>query len=516
MNGETLADGLAESWRRWPDRVAVSSGDRHLTYAELGREAAALAAGYRNMGLQPGDRVLCQLPNGPECIVAMAAAWTGGFVHVGASPDLTTPELTWMAERAEVSALVLAPGAVDDDLSARARAVLERWPTATVVAAGEKPAVPDGPTLDALVKASDHRPHHDVPHPGTDDVAAIFFTSGTTGRPKGPLGFHGPLAYVWRWFGDALRCGPDDVHLGHLPLAFGFGMMMATVALLTGGRLVLVPRFSVTETLDLVERERISVLNGTPSHYTLLLDRLEQLPRDVSSLRTGVGSAAAFGPGLLRRVLDELRMELLLLYGSSELLYVCTSDRDDLLAGSVGRPEPGQVVILGADGEPLPPGHLGQVAFRVRWPLRYWKEPDAGRDPGEWFATGDVGRMDEAGRLYVLGRITHQINRGGHKVDPGEVEAALHGHTALVDHAVVGVPDPVLGERVCICVVPRGEPPALGELRTLLAPSLAAYKLPEELRVLDHIPRNRNGKVDYPALRAEVLAAAPGERTGEG
>lgn len=495
----TLGQAFNEACQRWPDRVALSAGRRHLTYRELWEAATALAAAYRDLGIGRGERVVCQLSNCPDYVVAMAAAWLGGSVHVGASPDLTSPELRWLVNRAEASALLT--GRTGD---AQALGAGDSGPT--VILIGDRPASQELHSLSTLLATYAGR--SDPSPPGPEDVAAIFFTSGTTGRPKGPLGFHGPLTEVWRWFGEALRCRPGDVHLGHLPMAFGFGMMMASISLFSGGRLVLLPRFSVSEALAVIEREEVSVFSGTPSHYSLLLDRLASEPRDVSSLRTGVASAATFSAGLLERVLDDLVMNPLLLYGSSELLYVCTSARADLLSGSVGRPATGQVAIVGPDHDPLPPGEVGEIAFSVHWPLRYWKDPTAGRDPGEWYYTGDSGRLDKQGRLYVVGRLKNQINRGGHKVDPGEVEALLQACPGVADQGVVGLADPVLGETVCACIVPAGGgPPTLEELRRVLGRSLAPYKLPEQLCLLAEIPRNRNGKVDHDALRQAAMAS---------
>ncbi len=505
MTAGTLGEALDAAFRRWPERVAVVAGDRTLTYGDLGRMVARLAGAYLDLGVRPGDRVVCQLPNCPEQLVVMGAAWSTGAVHVGASPDLSLPELLWFVDRTEASAVVVGPRPVGGDPLTFAGAVWADHPdTLVLVADDESPAA----GLISLTQLIAGGGGTSLPsRPGPDDVAVIFFTSGTTGRPKGPLGFHGSLAEVWQEFGAALGCGPDDVHLAQLPMAFGFGMQMAAISLLTGGRLRLMSRFSVSEACDLIERDRITVLNGTPAHYNMLLEHLASESHDITSLRTGVGSAASFAPALLRRVLDEMGMQPLLLYGSSELLYVCTSDREDLLRGAVGRPTPGQLVIVGPDHAPRPTGQLGEIAFRVRLPVRYWKEPEASREPGEWYYTGDVGRLDAEGRLYVLGRLKHQINRGGHKIEPGEVETLLHGYPGVVDHAVIGLPDDMLGDVVCVCVVAPSDPPDLEALRTHLALGLAQYKLPDALCVVPTIPRNRNGKVDHDALLAIALSS---------
>jgi acyl-coenzyme A synthetase/AMP-(fatty) acid ligase len=182
-----------------------------------------------------------------------------------------------------------------------------------------------------------------------------------------------------------------------------------------------------------------------------------------------------------------------------------------MLLGSVGRPEPGTVAVLAPNGEPLLAGATGEISFsRRRYPVRYWNGPEA---PGEWYRSGDLGRFDELGRLYVVGKLKHLISRGGLHVDPIEVENAILDLPGVADAAVVAAPTPVLGEVVCACVVPDGgDAPTLDALRAALGGRLAPHKLPETLRLVERIPRTRIGKVDLPALRALVAAPAAEQR----
>jgi non-ribosomal peptide synthetase component E (peptide arylation enzyme) len=281
--------------------------------------------------------------------------------------------------------------------------------------------------------------------------------------------------------------------------------MMAICALLTGGRLVLMQRFSPDAAIDAVERERVTVLNGAPAHFRLVLDRLERSPRDVSSLRLSVGTAAAFPAPLVRAIWDRLGVRFMYMYGSSEGVGVATTDPDDILLGAVGRPAAESVEIVGPDRQALPAGEVGEIAFsRKVFPVRSWGDADG--DGGDWFYSGDRGMRDAEGRLYVYGRLKHQIDRGGMKVDPVEVESALLGCRAVADATVLGMPDPVVGEVVCACIVATGEQPQprLGEIREALGRTLTRYKLPEELRYLQTIPRTQVGKVDLTALRGQI------------
>ncbi len=199
-------------------------------------------------------------------------------------------------------------------------------------------------------------------------------------------------------------------------------------------------------------------------------------------------------------------MEFMVMYGSSEGVSVVTTDRDDILAGSVGSPRPGGVIVVGPDRKALPAGRVGEIAFsRARWKVAYWGQAEDPPSQGGWYYTGDLGRLDPDGRLYVLGRIKHQIDRGGLKVDPGEVEAALLSCPEVADAAVVGLRHSVLGETVCACVVSTpGEAPTLQGLTERLSSVLAPYKLPEGLCLLKAIPRTDMGKVDRDRLTSLV------------
>jgi len=352
------------------------------------------------------------------------------------------------------------------------------------------------------------------PH-GADEPSHLLLTSGTTGRPKAVME---TLPACWakmQFFAEACGPAPDDVHLLYLPVAHVFGLRLAMLALLTGGRLVLTERFSPNGALRLVTDERVTVLPGTPAHFTLLLDALDPGQHRVDSLRWAVSAASNLPRPLADRIYDRLGVELLYIYGCSENFSVLTTDRQEIRRGSVGRrifkgpdgtPPDGTVAVFDpAGGPPLPSGVVGEIAFGAARPVRYWKDADAATDG--WYRTGDLGRIDPDGAVYVLGRLKELVNRGGLHVSPSEVETAVRLHPGVADSAVVATPDSVLGEVICVCVVPAGvDAPDLAGLRDFLAPVLARHKLPDELCLVEAIPRTKIGKVDRPALRATVLA----------
>jgi acyl-CoA synthetase (AMP-forming)/AMP-acid ligase II len=528
MTPGTLAGALAAACARWPERRALTAGGQSLTYAELGDAVERLSQQWRRLGVGRGDRIVCQLANRPEHLVALGAAWASGAAHVGVDADSTAPELAQAVALTRPRLLLYEPPAGAADPFLGLRAALATYPGLRAVVAGELPALAGCLSLAGLLAAPAAPGGEPAEGPRPEDPALIFLSSGTTGQAKATLGYHGNLSRRWQGLGGWLGFEPADAHLAQLPLAHGFGLMMAVTALLTGGRLVLLPRFSTEEALAAITAERVTVLNGAPTHFQLVLSRRDPARHDLGSLRLGVGTAASFPPSLLRAIWDELGIGFTYMYGSSEGVGVATSDREDMLRGSVGRPDPDSVAIVGPDRAPLPTGETGEIAFsRAVYPVRYWDSGGtgdagaigglaAGGAAGSWYFSGDLGRLDAEGRLYVHGRLKHQIDRGGLKVDPVEVEKALLECPGVADAAVLGRPHPILGETVCACVVPAaGEIPRLEALRAALAGVLAPSKLPEELRLLEEIPRTRLGKVDLAALRAEA-GRADGQRLARG
>jgi acyl-CoA synthetase (AMP-forming)/AMP-acid ligase II len=490
----TMLGELRRSCREWPERTALVAGDVTLTYRELWTAIAGQAVLYRHAGVRPGDRVVSALPNCPEHLVAMGAAWACGAVHVAAAMGARAHDVAWLADHVQARALIAGRTAAE---------VPRDWPDALRAIA---PDVRIATCDEAAGLDPDGEPFAEV---GEDEPAIVRFSSGTTGTPKGLVARHGPTARGWTNLARAAGFGPGDTHLGHLPLAFGFGLQMAMLPLLTGGRLVLMDRFRPGPARELIERHRVTVLDGVPAGFRQLLDVPGASPAQVESLRIGIGSGDVFPPSLVARILAELDMELVLMYGTVEGFGMVTRERRLMLAGSVGRPAPGGVLILDEAGQPVAAGQAGEVAFRrgpgnpVPWGSRDGALP--------WYRTGDRGLLDRNGWLHLTGRVKHQINRGGLKVDPVEVAGRLLTCAGVADAAVVGLPDPVLGEVPCACVVPAepGRPPALEQLQAELRQMLAPYKVPAALCLLPEIPLTVNGKADIVRLRREALASVP-------
>lgn len=509
MSSAVLSPSLAHACRRWGPHPAVTSGQATLTYRDLWGQVTSLAASYRRMGVGAGDRVLCQLGNRVEHVVAVAAAWQCGALHVGADSDLTGPELSDLARRLGAAALLYRPRPAGTDPFAPLDDVRAASPQTRLIVHGDAPTGCQrlGELLSAAGPAPDQRP-------GPLDDALVFLTSGTTGQAKAVVE---TLSAHWakmQFFADGFAPAPGDVHLLFLPVSHVFGLRLALLALLRGGHLVLMERFSPRGALEAVGAHRVSVLPAVPAHLRLLRACYDPTVHDVGSLRWVLSAASDLPAALARWVYTTLDARILFVYGCSEGFTIQTADRSDILAGSVGSrvfrgppgtPAEGTVRVVDPHTRaPLPAGERGEIEFGAAVPVRYWDQPPVATDG--WYATGDLGYLDDQSRVHLTGRLKELINRGGLHVSSAEVERALVGHELVADAGVVPVPDPVLGEAVCACVVPAGgSVPDLAGLRRFLAGSLARHKLPDELCVLPSIPRTDIGKVDRAALRAQVL-----------
>lgn len=522
MSPAPLARNLEEACRRWSDRPAITFGDSTLSYGELWQRVSGLASSYLELGVRAGDRIVCQLPNGIEHVVAIGAAWAVGALHVGTDNDLTPDELVVLLDQVDARALLYQPHPGAADVTGALARIREGRPHTRLLANIAEP--PDGVYhLGDLV----HREVVDgvalPPYPDPEQIAVLHLTSGTTGRSKAVKETHTACWAKMQFFADAFRPEPDDVHLVFQPIAHVFGMRLALIPLLTGGRLVLLDRFSPAGALDLVGEQGVTVLPGMPTHFTLMLRALDPERHRVGTLQWAISAATALPAGLADEIHDRLGVDMMYVFGCAEGFTTRTTDRSEIVRGSVGRtvfrspdgtPQDGRVRIIDpAENRPLPAGEVGEIVFGAATPVEYWGAPDAATDG--WYHTGDLGRIDPDGCLFVVGRLKELINRGGLKVAPSEIEAAIVRHEAVADAGVVATPDPVLGEAICACIMPteaRSDGPSNGsrapdltELRTFLSDLLARHKLPDELCAVPRVPRTKIGKVDRQLLTELVV-----------
>jgi fatty-acyl-CoA synthase len=521
----SIAESLALRAAEDPRRTFVVHGNQRLTYEEVDTRSAALAAALHELGIEAGDRIALNLPNWPEYIVAMFAAAKVGAVIVPLNPRYTTPELQYMLRHSETAVVFTAENWDGVDYLARFETFLTSLPDLQyVVSVGEEDLWYDDRIhqFEDLLSSGEGR---DFPRPEVnpaEDLFAIMYTSGTMGKPKGVSLTHTNLLFTAAATADALGLTPEDVVSGLTCLFNVYGVgpgVLGTLA--AGASLVLQETQDPATVLDLLQRERVTVHHGVPTSFVTELREIAENPRDLSSLRTGVVAGAPVPEELVSRIQREMLPDIRIGYGLTETGSTVSLTRADDPEGkrirTVGYPlEEVELRVIDTDGSVLPEESVGEIAIRGPGVMKGYY-----RQPGEtsqvftedgFFLTGDLGMVDEEGYLHIIGRRKEMIIRGGFNVYPREVEDRLHAHPAVLDAAVVGLPDEVLGERACACIVPVEGAIVTGEeIKEFCREVMADYKVPDLVRFLDSFPMTGSGKVRRVEL-ARMISAEESSR----
>ena len=524
FNGLSVAEALSLRAQEDPRRPFVVFGERRLSYGQLDAQSDALASALHELGIEAGDRMALTLPNWPEFIVAAFAAAKLGAVIVPLNPRFTTPELQYMLRHSETAVVVTAENWAGVDYLARYEAFLATLPDLQyVVSVGEEDLWYDDRIhqFEDLVCSGEGRPY--PRHGGSaDEMFAILYTSGTMGKPKGVQLSHANLLMTAAATADAVGMTGDDVVYGLNTLFNVFGLATGVLGTLAAGAsLVLADGDDPAAALETLERERVTVYHGVPTNYVLALAEPSRPSRDLSALRTGIVAGAPAPEELVSRIHRELVPGLRIGYGMTEtsetVAVTRADDRPGQRLSTVGRPLPGvEVRIIDVDGSVLPEESVGEIAVRGPGVMQgYYRQPHetSGAFIADgFFLTGDLGMLDEEGYLHILGRRKEMIIRGGFNVYPREVEDRLHAHPAVLDGAVVGLPDEILGEVSCACIVPVEGAIVTGEeIKDFCREVLADYKVPDLVRFLDSFPMTGSGKVRRVEL-ARMISAEESSR----
>jgi acyl-CoA synthetase (AMP-forming)/AMP-acid ligase II len=512
---ETFATVLARGLRETPDREALTDGTRRLTYRELAHGIDRMAARLRALGIGQGDVVTIQLPNWIEFAFVFFALERLGAVAVTVSVDFRSRELEYIMRFAGSKMLVCCTQFRDFDHVAMAAELKPRLPALACIGVVRGAPGAGMVSLDDAAEASGP-PAGFVPVPmDADTVMRMAFTSGTTGNPKGVMHSHNTTLAAARILNGDLGLAADDVMIIWLPLGLNWGYLTLVQSVLAGAKAVLLDRFRPAGALDLIERERVAYIPTAPASLTSILQEPDLARRDLSSLRIVVSGGASAPVETIRawrRAAPGILLELLGMLETGYQAYTRATDDPERVAGSVGRPASHMgLKLVDADGREVARGEAGDICCDgPSVHLGYHSNPTANAEaflPDGWFRSGDLGMIDTDGNLRIVGRLKEMINRGGKKFFPREIEEILYTHPQVLYAAIVGIPDPRLGERNCLCLVPRpGETPTLKSLVAFLGDSVATYKLPERLELFTQFPFTPTGKIQRHALVREVVA----------
>lgn len=501
-----LTQGLKRAVGLHRGAVAVTCGERHFRWEELVDRVARLAGGLRAIGMAPGDRVAMLGENSHRSIELYYGPCWGGGAFVPLNPRLSEAEILAQLRDAAPMALIL-----DPVLAARAERFRAEVPSLKAVMTGGAEAMPGTRAYEALIAGSE--PAEDAMR-GGDDLAALFYTGGTTGRAKGVMLSHGNLVAnaLNTLILSRLEAPPVQLHAGPLcHLAAGGRVFTNTLA---GGRHVMLARFRPAELLALVECERITGMSVVPTMIGMLLAEPALGTADISSLRVINYGGSPMPVAVLTRFMERLpHVAFGQSYGMTELSPIAThlSPADHRAGGprlaSAGRAvTTAEIGIMDEGDRLLPPGAAGEVV--VRGPIvmqGYWRQPEltARTVRAGWMHTGDVGYLDEAGYLFIVDRKKDMIVSGGENVYSIEVEDAIHRHPAVAQCAVIGVPHASWGEAVHAVVVLRaGHALELEELVQHCRAHIAGFKCPRSLELrAEALPLSGVNKVNKALLR---------------
>ncbi|WP_371483476.1 (2,3-dihydroxybenzoyl)adenylate synthase [Kitasatospora sp. NBC_00315] len=508
--GRTLDLMIREHAAAHPDRIAVTDGDRHWSYAELDGRVDRLAAGLLARGLRRGDRVVLQLPNIAEFFEVFFGLLRAGVVPVMALPAHRRAELSYFCEFTGARALIIADRHAGFDHRGPAADVLAAVPgLGEVVVAGDPgPFTP----LDAL-RAGEPTPVTDPPTAA--DLAFLQLSGGSTGLPKLIPRAHDDYLYSVRESARICELSPATVYLCALPAAHNFPLSSPGTlgTLYAGGRVVLAPDPSPGTAFRLIARERVTLTGLVPPLALAWADAAPNSELDLSSLELLQVGGAKLSAEAARRIGPALDCRLQQVFGMAEGLvnYTRPDDPEETVLTTQGRPisPDDEVRVVDEEDNDLPDGGTGHLLTRGPYTIRgYWNAPEHNRlafTPDGFYRTGDVVRRTPTGHLVVEGRAKDQINRGGEKVAAEEVENVLLAHPAVHDVAVVATPDPYLGERSCAYVIlrPQAPRPRPVELRAFVRTAgLADYKVPDRIEFVSAFPRTGIGKVSKKDLRS--------------
>lgn len=517
----TFAEVLRRSYEQFADRPAVVDGHETVTYRQLGERALRVGASLRRHGLVHGDRVVLLTANRPDFFEVEHAAFLGGFVRLALSPRLHPKEVAHIVRDADARALFVDPhwaGALDE---------IRAGCPDLAVTVGFGP-VPDGASvdlsyLDLLAETPVPEP---VPYPVLpDDIAALLYTSGTTGLPKGAAHSHrGWMQMIRNCLVEMPPVDERDLLLHVAPLSH-FSGYVASPCFVRGAANLVLPRFDPKETLEALRDHSVTVLPMVPTMINMVTTAAEDLGSEVvTSLRAIIYGGSAIAPDRLRRATQVFGDVFLQFYGLSETPMPLTamsrtahmfdpSQPPPERLGSAGRRSPFvELRLLDEDGREVAAGDVGEIVVRSDSLMRgYWNKPAetaAMFDDEGWAATGDLGRMDADGYLYVVDRKKDMVVTGGYNVYPTEVENVISTLPGVQEVAVVGAPDEQFGECIVAVIALRpGHQVTETDILQVCSQELADFKKPRRIVFVDELPKTGSGKIQRKQVREPFWAA---------
>ncbi|MDD2868685.1 (2,3-dihydroxybenzoyl)adenylate synthase [Neomegalonema sp.] len=510
--GESFPGMLRALAARHGDREAVVGGDQRWSYAELLARAERAAAGFRALGWEPGDRVVVHLPNIPEFFSVVFGLFLARLVPVYALPAHRLTEIRHFATKSEAVGYMAADRWDGFDHRGLARALREERPEIRTVILGEAEEFTDFRAFpDEKLKGE--------PEPSPSEVAFLQISGGSTGLSKLIPRTHDDYIYSFRASAEICGLTPDSVYLVALPAAHNFPMSSPGFmgAFCVGAKVALAPSPSPEAAFPLIARERVTITGLVPPLALLWAQAASAATEDLSSLQVLQVGGAKLIPEAARRIGPALGCKLQQVFGMAEGLvnYTRLDDPEAVTLETQGRPisPDDEILILDDAGNPVPEGEPGNLLTRGPYTIRAYHDDESANarsfTPDGFYRTGDVVKRTPEGNLVVQGRATDHINRAGEKISAEEIEDHLLAHPEIFDAAVVSLPDPSLGERICAFVIrnPGAEALKGPQVKAFMrGRELAGFKIPDQVVFVPDFETTAVGKISRKALRAALRA----------
>ncbi|CAN5693151.1 FadD3 family acyl-CoA ligase [soil metagenome] len=527
----TTSGLLADVSQRLGPCEAIVDGKLRLSYAQLDTAVSAAAAAIIGAGVAKGDRVAIWAPNSALWIVAALGLQRAGAVLIPINTRFLGDEAAFILEKSRAKILFTTTDFLGRDYPASLAEAAGGYGAQRPVAglrdlhqivnlsgplSRQTQSWDDFLEVGRRVKADEVERRAASLTP--EDLSDILFTSGTTGRPKGAMCTHGQTLRAYAVWNAVVGLREGDRYLIVNPFFHGFGYKSGWLAsILAGATIVPMQTLDVPAVLATVRAERITVLPGTPTLFQTMLEHPEYTPAGVGTLRLVVTGAANVPAELLYRIKREIGFEHIVTgYGLTESCAIVSMCRYDdpleVVASSAGRPLPGvEVAIISPEGAPQPMGHDGEILVRgytlMQGYLDEAAETDSTIDAQGWLHTGDIGVLDEAGRLHITDRLKDMFIVGGFNAYPAEIEQILSRHPDIAQVAVIGVPDERMGETGTAFVIARASRKVTPEdVIAFSRAHMANYKVPRHIYIVDDLPLNASGKVLKNELRSRAAA----------
>lgn len=504
-NLSNVSKQLYDISQRYPNHEAIYCDGERYTYSELNSLASMLAKGLLRKGVKPGSHIGVAVQNSTEFVIIFYAISRIGCVLVPINPSFTKKEAEYIIKQSDINVLFC------DSLNYYAD-LCNAYPNIDLKVSinfQHKDFVDFESIFMSLEK-------NEIIHKyNRDDLIAIVYTSGTTGNPKGAMLTHTGVLYTTKSAGKRMKITENDVFLLPNPVFHIFGITFILRALICGGKLVIMKKYSVKEALRLIEQEKVTVHPGVPTMFTLELNSEYLNYFDVSSLRTGEVAAASCPVEIIKRIRNEMGCNILIAYGLTETSAAASitsfNDDDFTRSETVGKPIDGtDIKIVNEKRIECKIGEVGEIAVRGPGVMKgYYKMPDETSkvfDEEGWFYTGDLGFKNESGYITIVGRKSDVIITGGYNVYPKEIEELLHQYDGVSSCAVVGLPDDIYGEVVSACIVTKkGVNISEANISNYLQNKLVHYKVPRKFFFLKELPVTPSGKVSKLMLKNKLL-----------